>query len=162
MQSVGGVAPETNAARMLAATQLPNHVTLIKPLQLQEVTTGESLAPLLQQLLRQTVPNWQQPREPPQQQQQQQQQHFFVYETSQPVRLTSQQPQILPGFNVQQQQLQPPPQSTSMPIQLQQQDLQYLQAAPKIVAAPSPPATAIAKPTTSTTSPVAAGSDRLR
>ncbi|KAH8311941.1 hypothetical protein KR044_008706, partial [Drosophila immigrans] len=140
------------------ATQLPNHVTvqrgptqIIKPAQLHEIREGEALAPLLQQLLSQTVPNWQQSQQQQQQQQQPQQQHFFVYENSQPVRLTSQQPQILPGFNgvnVQQQQQQQP-QSTSMPIQLQQhqqqqqqqpqqQYVQYIQTAPKTVAAIRP------------------------
>ncbi|KAH8381459.1 hypothetical protein KR093_005359, partial [Drosophila rubida] len=138
------------------ATRLPNHVTvqrgqtqIIKPAQLHEVAEGEVLAPLLQQLLSQTVPNWQQSHHQQQRQRQQpqQQQHFFVYENSQPVRLTSQQPQILPGFNgvnVQQ------PQSASMPIQLQQQQqqqqqqqpqqqyIQYIQTAPKTVAAIQP------------------------
>ncbi|KAH8398619.1 hypothetical protein KR215_003022, partial [Drosophila sulfurigaster] len=152
------------------ATQLPNHVTvqrgqtqIIKPAQLHEIMDGEALelAPLLQQLLSQTVPNWQQSQQQElqqqqqqhQQQQQQQQQpqqqqplHFFVYENAQPVRLTSQQPQILPGFNgvnVQQQpqQQQQQPQSTSMPIQLQQQQpqqQQYIETAPKSVAAIRP------------------------
>ncbi|XP_034115493.1 cytoplasmic polyadenylation element-binding protein [Drosophila albomicans] len=141
------------------ATQLPNHVTvqrgqtqIIKPAQLHEIMDGEALelAPLLQQLLSQTVPNWQQSQQQELQQQQQQQQqqtqqqqplHFFVYENSQPVRLTSQQPQILPGFNGVNVQQQQQPQSTSMPIQLQQQQpqqQQYIETAPKSVAAIRP------------------------
>lgn len=149
------------------ATQLPNHLTaqrapatqIIKAAE-QEITDSDALAPLLQQLLRQTMPNWQQAQR---QQQQQQQQHFFVFENSQPVQLAGQQPQILQEFNGvnvrQPQQQQQQPQSTYMPqrqqqqftqlpIQMQQQQAeqkeytQYLQTAPKIALAP--PATATA------------------
>ncbi|XP_068158030.1 uncharacterized protein [Drosophila tropicalis] len=115
--------------------------------QLKQITGSETLAPLLYNLLGQTVPNWQtptnQPQRPQQQQfqqpqQQQHRQHFFVYESPQPVRLVSQQPQILPGFNgvnvhLQQQQQQQQPLSLPKPIQAQQQ---YPQTEPKIVKAP--------------------------
>ncbi|KRF83232.1 uncharacterized protein Dvir_GJ24075 [Drosophila virilis] len=105
------------------ATQLPNHVNvqrapaiqIIKAAE-QEITDSDALAPLLQQLLRQTMPNWQQEQR---QQQQQQHQHFFVFENSQPVQLAGQQPQILQGFNgvnvrqpQQQQELQQQPHNT--------------------------------------------------
>ncbi|XP_030238411.1 glucose-repressible alcohol dehydrogenase transcriptional effector isoform X2 [Drosophila navojoa] len=95
-----------------AGAQLPNHAAvqrapaqIIKATALQEVRDSEELAPFFQQLLKQTMPNWQtehkqrgQQRQQQQEQEQrqetrgQQQQHFFV-------ELPSQQPQILHGYN---------------------------------------------------------------
>ncbi|TDG50109.1 hypothetical protein AWZ03_003619 [Drosophila navojoa] len=126
-----------------AGAQLPNHAAvqrapaqIIKATALQEVRDSEELAPFFQQLLKQTMPNWQtehkqrgQQRQQQQEQEQrqetrgQQQQHFFV-------ELPSQQPQILHGYNgvnvrqQQQQQQQQQLQSTSLPQQQQQQQQQ--------------------------------------
>ncbi|EDW16340.2 uncharacterized protein Dmoj_GI22282 [Drosophila mojavensis] len=145
--------PSTLTARNLAPTiynvtggagagaaQLPNRAAaqraptqIIKATALQEVRDSEELAPFFQQLLKQTMPNWQTEHKQRGQQQeqqqesrgqQQQQQHFFV-------ELPSQQPQILQGYNgvnvrqqQQQQQQQQQLQSTSLPQQQQQQQQQ--------------------------------------
>ncbi|KAH8340947.1 hypothetical protein KR059_010246 [Drosophila kikkawai] len=140
---------ESAAGQMVEEAALQQH--------LQQITGSEALAPLLLQLVGQTVPNWQQKQQQqPQQQQQQPQQpkqqlqqatnqpqqqgeqHFFVYENA-----ASQQPQILAGFNgvngrpeLQQQQLLP------KPIQAQQQ--YPAESRPKIVKAP--PAAAVWAP----------------
>ncbi|KAH8346480.1 hypothetical protein KR084_001214 [Drosophila pseudotakahashii] len=129
------------------------------PQHLQQITGSEALAPLLLELLGQTVPNWQQQQQqqfqqqhqPKQQQQQatnqpqQRGQHFFVYENA-----AGQPPQILAGFNgvngqpeqpaaSQPHRLQPKP--SPKPIQTEQQ---YRGAGPKIVKAP--PAAAVWAP----------------
>ncbi|XP_017082617.1 putative uncharacterized protein DDB_G0294196 [Drosophila eugracilis] len=138
---------------------------------LQQITGSEALAPLLHELLGQTLPNWQQQQQQKQQQrqkqshqhhrpkQQQQQatnqpqrqqrgQEFFVYENA-----AGQPPQILAGFNgvnvqpeqptAQQLHLQPKPIQTE-PKQQQQHQQQYPVAGPKIVKAP--PAAAVWAP----------------
>ncbi|XP_017007428.2 putative cyclin-dependent serine/threonine-protein kinase DDB_G0272797/DDB_G0274007 [Drosophila takahashii] len=129
------------------------------PQHLQQITGSEALAPLLLELLDQTVPNWQQQQkqqshqqlQPKQQQQQatnqpqQRGQHFFVYENA-----AGQPPQILAGFNgvnVQPEQhrhsLQPKPtpKPSPKPFQTEQQNVG---AGPKIVKAP--PAAAVWAP----------------
>ncbi|XP_037730747.1 putative uncharacterized protein DDB_G0294196 [Drosophila subpulchrella] len=122
---------------------------------LQQITGSEALAPLLLELLGQTVPNWQeqqqqqqpahQQHQPKQQQQQdtnqpqQRGQPFFVYENP-----AGQPPQILAGFNGVNVQPEPPslqPKPKQKPIQTEQQ---YVGAGPKIVEAP--PAAAVWAP----------------
>jgi len=120
---------------------------------LQQITGSEALAPLLLELLGQTVPNWQEQQQQPfhqqhqpahQQQQatnqpQQRGQHFFVYENA-----AGQPPQILAGFNGVNVQPEPPslqPKPKQKPIQTEQQ---YVGAGPKIVEAP--PAAAVWAP----------------
>ncbi|XP_017131167.1 ataxin-2 homolog [Drosophila elegans] len=127
---------------------------------LQKITGSEALAPLLHELLGQTVPNWQQHHRQQQQQQHQpkQQQHqpkqqqpatnqprqpqgqdFFVYEN-----VVGQQPQILAGFNgVNVQPEQPANQQQQLRLQLpkpihteQQQQYPAAKPGPKIVKAP--------------------------
>ncbi|EDW97975.1 alpha-protein kinase 1 [Drosophila yakuba] len=137
---------------------------------LQQITGSEALAPLLHELLGQTVPNWQQPQQQqkqqqlyPQQQQKQQQhyqqqqpkqqqqqatnqpqreqrQHFFVYENG-----AGQPPQILAGFNGVNVQPEQPGQQLRLqpkPIQTAQQ---YEGVGPKVVKAP-PAAAAVWAP----------------
>ncbi|XP_016960074.1 alpha-protein kinase 1 [Drosophila biarmipes] len=135
---------------------------------LQQITGSEALAPLLLELLGQTVPNWQEQSRQQQQQQhppahqqhqpkQQQQQatnqpqqggqHFFVYENA-----AGQPPQILAGFNgvnlqPEQPGLQPKPRPRPRPKPEQkpiQTEQQYIGAGPKI--AEAPPAAAVWAP----------------
>ncbi|XP_043655971.1 mediator of RNA polymerase II transcription subunit 15 [Drosophila teissieri] len=124
---------------------------------LQQITGSEALAPLLHELLGQTVPNWQQPQQQQQQQlyqqqqptqqqqqatnqpQQEQGQHFFVYENA-----AGQPPQILAGFNGVNVQPEQPGQQLRLqpkPIQTAQQ---YGGVGPKVVKAPPAAAAAAA------------------
>ncbi|XP_039493683.1 putative cyclin-dependent serine/threonine-protein kinase DDB_G0272797/DDB_G0274007 [Drosophila santomea] len=126
---------------------------------LQQITGSEALAPLLHELLGQTVPNWQQPQQqqkqqqlyqqqqPKQQQQQatnqpqrEQRQHFFVYENA-----AGQPPQILAGFNG----VNVQPEQPGLQLRLQPKPIQTAQqyggVGPKVVKAP-PAAAAVWAP----------------
>ncbi|EDV54172.1 E3 ubiquitin-protein ligase TRIM33 [Drosophila erecta] len=123
---------------------------------LQQITGSEALAPLLHELLGQTVPNWRQPQQQhhyqqqqPKQQlqratnqpQQEQGQHFFVYENA-----AGQPPQILAGFNGVNVQPEQPGQQLRLqpkPIQTAQQ---YGGVGPKVVKAPPAAAAAVWAP----------------
>ncbi|EDW43158.1 putative uncharacterized protein DDB_G0294196 [Drosophila sechellia] len=125
---------------------------------LQQITGSEALAPLLHELLGQTVPNWQQPQQQQQQHYQQQQpkwqqqqatnqpqqeqgQHFFVHENA-----AGQPPQILAGFNGVNVQPEQPGQQLRLqpkPIQTAQQ---YGGVWPKVVKAPPAAAAAVWAP----------------
>nr|CBA35221.1 CG5386 protein [Drosophila melanogaster]CBA35224.1 CG5386 protein [Drosophila melanogaster]CBA35226.1 CG5386 protein [Drosophila melanogaster]CBA35229.1 CG5386 protein [Drosophila melanogaster] len=139
---------------------------------LQQITGSEALAPLLHELLGQTVPNWQQPQQQqPQQQQkhqqprQQQQQHYQQQQpkwqqqqaTNQPQQeqgqhffvyenAAGQPPQILAGFNGVNVQPEQPGQQLRLqpkPIQTAQQ---YGGVGPKVVKAPPAAAAAVWAP----------------